>query len=448
MSNIRVIVGQFHLVYHQKMCKKDKKCFLEKIGATIIDESKGINLKVDLVMISPNRWPDLDLELDAEKISIHIELLSGHQITCIPNQSFFVNKLEDAGPIFYREKQKNIDNLAFPVDAPNDPYYPVQLNLQKARINEVWEKYKVLGTGIRIGVLDSGSDPGHPDLRTTFVRGYNFTNNSVTRDTLDDDGHGTFVSGIIGATTNNGKGIAAAAPGSEIVPFKVTDNGKGNFYTVLKALLFIAEESLTRELFNRRKVVDIVNISLSEDLDKALRTGKLVSLMQAVIDELESLGILVVAAAGNSGDAGNPEQFPASLHNVISVASIYPDPKGTKTPTSSYGDWVQVAAVGYDVISTSLGESMYQTNSGTSFAAPLVSGILALMLEYINLIGLVGIRNRAEYLRGILYGSAIVDDQTGKYWNYGRVDALRAIELIPIPPNNDFFCWLGREIPE
>ncbi|MDA1676804.1 S8 family peptidase [Bacillus cereus group sp. TH152-1LC] len=437
MSNVDVIIGQFILVYREKLCREDKKCFFNKIGATFVKDIGVKNeLEMDLITLSKSNelWAGFDLELDAERIATHIELVSGQKLTCIPDKYWKMER-EESRPIFQRGYKKMMLNLCGPnnfpgnpYQPPNDPLYKNQWGIENTAIDQVWKEFRIVGADVRIGVFDSGSDSSHQDLHTTFVKGYNFTNIPVDEphNTQDIFGHGTKVSGIIAATTNNGEGIAAVAPGSKVIPFKVVGNdGLIVLSGWIDALSFVINESEKK----KKKIVDIINMSIAKvDLD-----GKEKEPLTFLINKIvEELGIPVVAAAGNRQDIGK-EVFPALLRNVIAVTAIEADNQiydGGKVVFKP--EWVNIAAPGGTIWTTIVGPNKYGIADGTSYATPIVSGILALMLELVNRAGLLGV-NKASYLSKILYDSATMDlknPETNEKLPYGRVNALKAMEMI------------------
>jgi subtilisin family serine protease len=279
---------------------------------------------------------------------------------------------------------------------PNDPAFTGAAPFTEPRFQQ-WGTRKIgapaawdISTGDRqiyIGVLDSGIDINHPDLSGSL--GYNYKEftgmpnvdddgNSfvddllgvdLTRDSIDpsdDQGHGSHVAGIIGATANNGIGVAGTTWKTGIVPVKVVDSrGEGSLANLIRGIYYAVDRG-----------VWILNASLGSRLN----SQQLVSAVQYARER----GVILVAAAGNS--ASNNDSipvYPASipLDNVISVAAT--DANDDLAPFSNFGELsVDIAAPGVDIISTIIDPVRnirgYATLSGTSMAAPFVTGVLSL----------------------------------------------------------------------
>lgn len=225
------------------------------------------------------------------------------------------------------------------------------------------------GKGIKIAILDSGVDTSHPDLKVnggTCVLNLLYDSNLCKNSYNDGNGHGTHVAGIIAAKDND-IGIVGVAPNAEIYAIKALDaEGNGTTTTVMAGLKWAIENNM-----------DIINMSLTttkEDLG-----------IKALIDKAYEKGILIVAAAGNSGNnAGNTDtvQYPAKFSNVIAVSAV--NRNNVRIPTSSTGNTVELAAPGFEIYSTyptNLASSGYAYLTGTSMAAPFVTGMAALYKE-------------------------------------------------------------------
>lgn len=225
------------------------------------------------------------------------------------------------------------------------------------------------GKGVKVAIIDSGVDTKHPDLsiaggacmmKIIDVRGCNNSYN-------DDAGHGTHVAGIIGAK-NNSIGVVGIAPQAQLYSVKVLDkNGDGTISTVMAGVEWAIKQDM-----------DVLNISIaSSNYDEAL---------ERMVKQAYDKGMLIVAAAGNEGPpwAGDQSsvQYPAKFNEVIAVSSI--DNKKQIGELSSIGSEVELAAPGeniYSTVPTSLSMSGYDMMSGTSMAAPYVTGLIALYKE-------------------------------------------------------------------
>ena len=239
--------------------------------------------------------------------------------------------------------------------APTDPYYEYQWYHNFLGTVDAWDATK--GKGVKVAVLDTGIDFTHPDLKSNIAAYESFVTDERGNklDPMDANGHGTHCAGIIAACQNN-EGVVGMAPEATIYSGKVmNDQGRGGIAEAIKGVRWAIEQD-----------VDVISMSL----------GALWHMpqFQAEINKAANKGIIVVAATGN--EAISQKNYPAAYDNVIAVGAI--DGEGLTT-FSNYGTWMDVAAPGEDILSTVPGGYTYM--SGTSMACPLVSGIVALMLE-------------------------------------------------------------------
>ncbi len=228
------------------------------------------------------------------------------------------------------------------------------------RIDAEYEWTGSTGLGVNVAVIDTGIDGDHPDLAANIVDGVNYVSKPAWRPADpskwdDDHGHGTHVAGIIAALDND-IGVVGVAPEASLYALKVLDKtGSGYVSDIIAAL----EWAVLNDM-------DICNMSLGTDTDVE-------SLEEACYAAFTD-GLLLVAAAGNDGGAVD---YPAAYPWVIAVAAV--DRFDVRPSWSSYGSEVELAGPGVDVYSTWKG-SGYNTESGTSMAAPHVAGTLALNL--------------------------------------------------------------------
>lgn len=243
---------------------------------------------------------------------------------------------------------------------PSDPYYSYQWAIPAINIPKAWEITKG-SNSVYVAVIDSGIYRGHPDLINADIRqGWDYIFNESCD--WDSNGHGTNVTGIIGAETNNYRGIAGVNWDVAIIPLRVlSSDGTGYVSDTIEAIYDAADIGC-----------DVINISLGSS-SYSYAEGLAVS--YAI-----SKGCIVVASAGNDGDASYT--YPASYDGVISVGSI--DKNLSVSSFSQRNNKVDVTAPGEFVFTTAdwykdINYSDYAYVSGTSFSAPYVSGIAALM---------------------------------------------------------------------
>ncbi|MBB3909292.1 S8 family peptidase [Anoxybacteroides rupiense] len=227
--------------------------------------------------------------------------------------------------------------------------YPWGISLISSSERKIFNNNKVK---VNIAVLDTGI-ANHEDLviagGTSFVEGTTFT---------DDNGHGTHVAGTIGAILNS-KGVVGVARGANLYSVKVLDkNGQGTYAQLIQGI----EWAINND-------IDIISLSLGG-------TEYSEALYEAIKKAYEK-GILIVAAAGNSGDGDDTVLYPAKFQEVVSVGAIGLDLK--RATFSSVGK-IDIVAPGVNVLSTTINGD-YGVMSGTSMAVPHVTGSLALILE-------------------------------------------------------------------
>jgi len=246
--------------------------------------------------------------------------------------------------------------------APNDSLYRAfQWNLRRIGMERAWD-LRPTAADVIVGVLDTGVDLNHSDLRPNLMLelGYNFLNDTPTPQ--DDESHGTAVAGIIGAVGNNNDGVSGIAWRIKLLPVKALNaQGRGPDSAMVKAILHAAD--------NGARVINISSTGTrySTALETAVRYA-------------QDKGALVVAAAGNTGDRDNAVNYPAAFPGVVAVAAI--DDHDQLAPFSQRQPYVTLAAPGTDVPSTAwsgAGRGPYASQSGTSIAAPHVAGAAALL---------------------------------------------------------------------
>lgn len=221
------------------------------------------------------------------------------------------------------------------------------------------------GEGINIAVIDSGCDIDHESLKENIVFVRNFTDEDKKNPNIviDRVGHGTHVAGIIAANGNNNT-VVGVAPWANLYILKAIDKtGSGKVSWVINAINYAVE-----------KKVDIISMSLGmPNNDQKL---------EKVIKHAVNNNILVVCAAGNEGDGNSGDfeySYPASYVDVISVGAV--DKKGVPASFSNANLVVDLVAPGVDVVST-YPNNQFASLSGTSMAAPHVSGSLALLKNW------------------------------------------------------------------
>nr|WP_058301211.1 S8 family peptidase [Gorillibacterium timonense] len=277
--------------------------------------------------------------------------------------------------------------------SPNDPLYRQQYGPQAIQAPTAWNR-TVGKKKIIIAILDTGVQRNHPDLKSKLLAGYNFVSNTTNAD--DDNGHGTHVAGIAAAATNNRVGIAGMAPNCRILPVKVLNAaGTGTTHHIVQGIHYAVDRGAR-----------VINMSF---------TGPIRSKLEAdAIRYARKKGVVLIGAAGNDGNT--VLCYPAAFPEVIAVAAL--DRNSRKATFSNYGKWVSVAAPGVEILSTYTSGS-YRMLSGTSMAAPHVSGVAGLLAS--QGLSRSSIRTRIQGTADRITGS-------GSSWKYGRVNAGKAVQ--------------------
>ncbi|MEY2986123.1 MAG: hypothetical protein RJB24_352 [Candidatus Parcubacteria bacterium] len=215
----------------------------------------------------------------------------------------------------------------------------------------------------KVAVIDTGVSI-IPELSGQVVSGYNFINNSSN--SIDDNGHGTFVSSIIASKINNNSGIAGVNDNVNIIPIKVLDSeGKGFLSDLIKGIQYAIDQN-----------ANIINLSLaSTSFDPVLNN---------IIESAYQRGIIVVAAAGNSGNnitspSVSPLNNDGNKNWVIGVGAI--DNKNNRPYYSNYGLGIDVVAPGDKILGYNNNNNL-EYRSGTSMASAVVAGVLSVWRDY------------------------------------------------------------------
>lgn len=233
------------------------------------------------------------------------------------------------------------------------------------------------GQGIKVAVLDSGIDRQHPLFAGKLLPGYDFVSNDsdpseVGVQGIGAFGHGTHVSGI----------VAMVAPDAKIIPIRVLDeNGFCDTWRLARALIYAANPDGD---INTRDGADVINLSIgTTDRTNLIRKLIAAETNDGTLpddDDLPQVGhpaIVVVASAGNTGNGTHV--YPAAEHDVPGLIAVGAStPADTIADFSTRGEWIELMAPGDKIVSSVPG-GRYGVWRGTSMAAPVVSGIAALV---------------------------------------------------------------------
>ncbi|EIT84652.1 alkaline serine protease, subtilase family protein [Fictibacillus macauensis ZFHKF-1] len=275
---------------------------------------------------------------------------------------------------------------------PDDTEFKNQYAPQTIGAEKAWDVTKG-SKDVKVAIVDTGVDASHPDLEGKVLKGKDFVDNDD--DAMDENKHGTHCAGIAAAATNNGKGIAGMAPDVSVLPVRVLDaQGSGSLDNIAKGIKYAADQG-----------AKVISLSLggpgsSKTLDDA-------------IEYASQKGAVIVAAAGN--ESTDKKSYPGANETAIAVAAT--DENDALADFSNYGDWVDVAAPGVDILSTVPG-GKFEKLSGTSMATPLVAGLAGLLASQ---------GKDASQIRKDIEGTADKVDGTGDKFKYGRVNAAKAV---------------------
>ena len=330
---------------------------------------------------------------------------------------------------------------------PTDPLAPTQWYLERTRALAAWTTLPPLAP-VRVAVIDSGVDLGHPDLAGRIVAAKSFVGGGAK----DTRGHGTVVAGVIAAQLDNGIGIAGLAPSAQLVVAKVVDDeGSISVRAEARAIRWAVAQGAR-----------IVSMSLSGVRDPQDSTRDTFSRLEAAaIRYAVSRGVLVVAAVGNGDQA--PRQpwpyagYPAALPHVLGVSALgrHGAAPGFSNRDPLYND---LAAPGEAIASTfpraltstrracpeqgytRCANDDFRRPEGTSFAAPQVAAVAA------NLIAtrpslrpeqVAALLTRSARDASAATGCTICPPGRDAFTGWGELDGAAALDALvvgPLPP--------------
>ncbi len=323
------------------------------------------------------------------------------------------------------------------LETPDDERWSEQWALHKIGAPQAWDIAHCQGT--IVAILDTGVHLEHPDLRKALwtnpgeipnngidddgngkvddVHGWHFYQNCSTgpcipyenRIIQDDNGHGTHVTGIAAAETDNGIGIAGVSWGAQAMIVKVLDQHGDGYYSDVAAGIVYATDNGAQ----------VINLSLGGEQSSQL--------LQDAVNYAYQRGVLVVAASGNDGGS---VLHPAACENVVAVAAT--DRDDQRPGYSNRGPEVDIAAPGHNIVSTWPWLNGYYYKRGTSMAAPHVSGSAALLWswrpDYTNAQIQRRLESQADDVNADTYPGH------DPYLGWGRLNVRRALAGLPPGP--------------
>ena len=301
---------------------------------------------------------------------------------------------------------------------------PYQWQYTATRASSVPDAVLRAAAGVKIAVIDTGADVTAPDLAAKQPETYNVLNGSA--DVRDFHGHGTFVASIAGGSVSNAEGIAGFGGDAQLLLIQ-SGRSDGSFTDVDEA------DAIVYAVNHGAK---IVNLSIGGTETSAVE--------KKALDYAAEHGVLVVAAAGNEFEEGNPIEYPAALLQPVGSngrggfgLSVGATTKaGSRASFSNTGSWISLAAPGENVLgavsSYSRGRNwpryplpgsshgLYGFASGTSFSAPQVAGAAALVWAANPSLD-------RDQVAWILKRSASGDGRWTRALGYGLLDVGRAV---------------------
>ena len=381
----------------------------------------------------------------------HVDVAAGDRVTSV------AASLAADPAVLYA--QPNFVRRAAGAGVPNDPAWGNNTLWGLSRVNapSAWSAFPPAARDVVVAVIDTGVNYRHPDLAGSAwvnpgevpgngldddgngyvddVHGIDTLNHDS--DPMDDNGHGTHTAGILGAQGDNGIGAVGVAWSPQIVGCKFLDaTGTGNDAAAIDCLEYLIDLKV-----NRRINVRIANNSWGSLRDP---NAPFPQALRDAIDAAGQAGIISVCAAGNDGVNDDVTPFdPASFTSpsILSVAAS--DENDGRAAFSNYGAAaVDLAAPGANIFSTYF--DGYAYSSGTSMAAPFVSGTLALMLSQNRALTVAGMK------QAVLTSADRLPQWSGVTTTGARLNVFAALmaatESAPSPTGAIGSGWSGADI--
>lgn len=369
--------------------------------------------------------------LSAKYVREDLDLLGAKVLKVDPQMRDIVfESLRNNPNIEYVEKEavlRKSENIIPPdCGSPNDPLYCSgdQWGLGAINATAGWRLNKGSST-VTVAVVDTGVDYNHADLGNRVIKGYNLTVSPSSPDysnPMDNDGHGTFIAGIIGALTNNARNMAGVNWHSKVLAVKVSEAGAAAPEVLGSGINVAANQFPDLN-------VKVINVSFG---------GAGGPTMKAAVENAQNKGIVVVAAAQHppgSSEGNCFINFPAAYNGVISVVGVNSANQRVSgcTQKSSGGvnyQGIQLSAPGDNLHSLNNGGgTSYEALGATSYAAPFVSGVASILASCSGSVA-QDLKNGAVDI-----GSNGYDSDTG----YGKVNLWKALvqNCDPVPGDVD-----------
>ncbi|MEW6470615.1 MAG: S8 family serine peptidase, partial [Bacteroidota bacterium] len=359
----------------------------------------------NLAKIYPNHQPPAREVNELGQKLVDLSLIYSFKYTAEMKLEKVINQLKSLGYFEYAEPWY-VPTIDF---VPNDPSYSNSgqyfckgnvtgsINCQQA-----WDLTQG-STSVVIGIVDTGTQPSHPDLSPNLLTGYDVAMND-NDPTWQGDAHGTHVCGCASARTNNGIGVASPGFTCKILPVKISD---------ASGALIAGYTGITWAADNGAK---IINCSWGGPGGG--------SYGQNIIDyAVFNKNCVIFASAGNNGI--EEQLYPSSFNNVYRVASTAST--DSRSSFSSYGTDVDFGSPGSSIYSTY--QSSYSTLSGTSMASPIAAGAAGLVQSYFNYSNAFQIGEKLKQTCDPYQGSNTLSLYNAGKLGKGRIDVYNALTL-------------------
>jgi subtilisin family serine protease len=364
--------------FRKGVSAEKQEAVLKRFGLDSVDTIDGLNVQV--AKSAPGKFRPSSVRLMSDPDIFYVE------------EDFYTNWLNNSAASFQSRPLPRLGAVMGQLPKFESkrvtgqgemPWGVVRVGASKA-----WER-GVTGAGVRVAIVDTGVDFKHPDLAANYKGGYNAIDSD--KPAMDDHGHGTHVAGTIAAVAD-GEGVVGVAPLASIYAVKVLDaKGGGSLTSIIKGVVWCANNN-----------IQIANMSLGSPMGSLF--------MRLAVSYAKSRGVVIIAAAGNSGGSVG---YPAAYDSTIAISAS--DASDALAGFSSRGKEVDFVAPGVDVKSTLPG-GKYGSFSGTSMATPHVAGLAALAISQ----GASGMDGVKTMLKG---AAQPIDGLAGKEQGNGMINA-------------------------
>ena len=388
----------------------------QEFARTGIPEIDRLNARYGVVEIEP-LYPEQAGQLDPRGFQdLGLDRTWVFHLTAELDTAPIATEYDALASVQYAEPDFHVDHMK----TPNDPRWNDQWNLRLINCPRAWNMIDD-STGTVVAVIDTGIDMNHDDIKKNRwknpgeiannnidddnngyvddTRGYDFANSDENPD--DDNGHGTHVSAITGASTDNNLHVAGINWVAEIQSLKALDQGGSGFISDIAEAVTYATDNSAR----------VINMSLGTTSDT--------STLRNAVNYAGNNDVVQVASAGNNGN--QTKIYPAAYDAVMAIISV--DKNDNKSSFSTFGSWCSMSAPGEDILSL-WNNGATATISGTSQASPHVAGVATLVRSLHPELDRHLVQQVLEQSSKDL-GASGKDNSFG----FGRLDATRAVRM-------------------